>query len=870
MTLSSNTPHPAASPPDGSHRHAVTPLVRNVQLEHVEPGEILDVGAPRLSWRLIGGAPDFQQHCYEIEFASGGQSSTQRVESRESVLVAWPFQTMASRQNGVVRVRCQDRDGRWTAWSDACEVAVGLLESSDWSAQFVTPRTLGGFTDGAPHIFTTFELQEAPAAARLYISAHGIYEPYVNGVRVGKDIFAPGWTAYEKRLRYQSYDVTSHLGEGVNSLGAILGNGWFRGQLVWKGNRLNYGDRLALVAQLELEFPDGSRRMVLSDGSWSASPTGILSDDFYDGECRDMRLPLSIDAARSEPVDVLEEDHSRLVARRGPSVRATERKPAVSLMRSPSGRLQADFGQNLVGWVELVVRDRQRGDRIVVRHAEVLEGGELARRPLRSAEATCTYICAGVGEETLRPSFTYNGFRYIDIAGVDESDVVSVVAVVLGTDLRRIGWMTTSDPRLNRLHENVVWSARGNFLEVPTDCPQRDERLGWTGDIQLFAPTANYLFDSSGFLADWLEDVAAEQWADGSVPFIVPDVLREMRATAAGWGDAAVVVPMSLYLSFGDLGLLRRQYPSMRAWVDKVRALAGEDHIWTTGGPFGDWLDPLAPPDDPAQAQADPTVVSTAYFARSAQLLAEAASRLGLDSDARHYSTMAGEIRASFERQFVAEDGVVRSDCQTVYALALCGNLISDEGRRARAGERLVRLVLDADCTVATGLLGTAVILDALVIAGRPDVALRMLTQTRLPSWLYAVEMGATTMWERWDSMLPDGSVNPGEMTSFNHYANGAVADWMHRRIGGIAPTAPGYRRFEVRPLACFALDHGSARHTSPYGDIAVRWVREDATVELHVEVPHGTEADVWLPGGSGPIVVGPGQHGWSGLRESA
>ncbi|GAA3639998.1 glycoside hydrolase family 78 protein [Microbacterium awajiense] len=846
------------------------PTITRLRAEQVLPGEVLGEPRPRLSWMLDGGDPHFRQDRFEVELTARSGVELYRGHGSENVLVAWPFRPLSSRESARVRVRCGSSDGEWTPWSPSCVIEAGLLDPADWSAQFVSPRTLAGMEDGAPHVFTEFEVAQAPVAATLYMSAHGIYEPWLNGVRVGQDVFAPGWTTYQKRVRYQAYDVTGVVAAGRNTLGALLGNGWYRGQLVWKGNRRSYGKRLALLAQLELRFADGTTRTISSDGSWRASATGILFDDFYDGQTQDLRISLQPDPANAEGVDVIKADLSRLVARRGPAVRPTERIPARSLKRSPSGRLLVDFGQNVAGWVELTVAGLTEGAEVVVRHAEVLEGGELARRPLRSAQATCTYILAGEHAQTLRPTFTYSGFRYIDILGLDEAQLVEVSAVVLGTDLERTGWLTTSDADLNRLHDNAVWSARGNFLDVPTDCPQRDERLGWTGDIQLFSPTANFLFDTSGFLAGWLEDLAAEQLPDGSVPFIIPDVLREGTAAAAGWGDAAVVVPSELHRAFADEGVLARQYSSMRAWVDKVTSLADEDHVWDARDQFGDWLDPTAPPDAPMKAQADQAVVATACYARSARLLAQAAHTLGEVRDARRYSALADDIARGFQARFVTADGRVLSDCQTVYALALCGDLISDEAVRAAAGDRLAELVVEADYTVATGLQGTAVILDALVMAGRVDVAYRMLRETQMPSWLYAVGMGATTIWERWDSMLPDGSVNPGEMTSFNHYANGAVVDWMHRRIGGIAPTSPGYRTFEVRPLVTRDLDFARARHRCPHGDIAVEWSREGQVVDLSVRVPHGTSATVWVPGSREPVRAETGTHRWRGVLHPA
>lgn len=842
-----------------------TTSVTRVRVEQVRSGDMLRVSHPRLSWSIDTSDPDFRAVRYEAELTLAGVTSSAVVEGDESVLVAWPFEPLVSRDEGTLRLRVGSADGGWTAWTEPWHVVAGLLEESDWSARFVSPLSLGGLDDGAPIVFTGFRLDEAPRAARLYVTAHGVYEPMLNGQRVGEDVFAPGWTPYASRLRFQSYDVTDHVRTGENTLAALIGNGWYRGQLTWTGNRSSYGDRLALLAQLELDFADGSRRIIATDADWRASPSGILFDDFYDGERRDLRLSNLPDVARSEPVDVLDASLSRLVARRGPAVRETGRVKPTATLTSPSGRHIVDFGQNLVGWVELVVRG-SAGNEVVVRHAEVLEHGELAMVPLRTAKATCAYLLAGEGAETLRPTFTFSGFRYIDVAGVDPEAIESITAIVLGTDLERTGWLTTSDARLNRLHENAVWSTRGNFVDLPTDCPQRDERLGWTGDIQVFGPTADFLFDTSGFLAGWLEDLAAEQLDDGTVPFVIPNILPDEDQVATGWGDAAVIVPAELYRSFADEGMLRRQYPSMQAWVAKIESLADADLVWNAGQQFGDWLDPTSPPEDPAAAKADRAVVATAYFARSTKLLAEAAGVLGFAADAERYARLADGIAAGFQRRFVDADGRVFSDCQTVYALALCGDLISDPTTREGAGRRLAELVSDAGFRVATGFLGTPLILDALVLAGRTDYAYRMLLQTEVPSWLYAVTMGATTIWERWDSMLPDGSVNAGSMTSFNHYAYGAVADWMHRVIGGIAALTPAYRTFEVRPLVTRDLEHASARHISPYGEIAVSWRREDAAVRLEVTVPYGTEASVWVPGRPAPQLVGPGEHSFDGV----
>ncbi|WP_432877001.1 family 78 glycoside hydrolase catalytic domain [Kribbella sp. CA-245084] len=843
-------------------------MITRLRAEYEDEAFGIGSAAPRLSWGLESAPDGWRSDRYEVWIERADPSvESVVVESGEQLFVPWPFTPLTSRERVRVRVRVASGDA-WTEASEPLTIEAGLLDHREWQQELITPSTIGGLADGAPLLFGRADLTAQPVSARLYLTAHGIVEFSINGVRVGDDIFAPGWTAYDKRLRYRTHDVTALLGQGSNRLQAMLGNGWYRGQLVWPGNRSSYGDRLAVLAQLEVTYADGTRQILGTDATWGAVHSSILFDDFYDGQVRDLRITDSPEGKRVDTVDVLDGGFERLIAPSGPPVRITQTLPAVRLLASPSGRTLVDFGQNLVGWVRIRVSG-EAGTEVTVRHAEVLEHGELGVRPLRSAKATCAYTLTGDAVEILQPTFTFNGFRYAEIEGVPNLELNDVEALVLGTDLRRTGRFESSDDRVGRLHENVVWSMRGNFLALPTDCPQRDERLGWTGDIQVFSPTATFLFDTAGFLGEWLGDLSAEQKADGGVPYVIPDVLREPDPAAAAWSDAATIVPDALHLAYGDTGVLERQYASMRAWVEKVRGTVGEDLLWPTGAQFGDWLDPTAPPDDASKAQADPTVVATAYFARSAGILARSATVLGRHADAAEYARLEQEIRAAFVAAYVDEDGVVRSDCQTVYALAIVDDLFATERQRVGAGDRLAELVHAAGYRVSTGFVGTPVILDALSTAGRPELAYRMLLEESSPSWLYAVSMDATTVWERWDSMLPDGSINPGEMTSFNHYAYGAVADWLHRRVAGLAPTSPGYRTIEVRPLVTGHLTSASARHLSPYGEIAVGWRCEGDRFELSLTTPYGVSADVWLPGSSTSVAVGRGNHTFSSVLKN-
>ena len=645
-------------------------------------------------------ARDWRQSAYEIEaYRADGQLSarTGRVESGDSVLVPWPFAPLASREQLLVRVRVWGLDDEPSSWSELVPVEAGLLQPSDWTASFVTPDWDEDTSrpQPAPLLRREFVVRAGVARARLYVTALGVYEAQLNGVTVGDHVMAPGWTSYDHRLRYQTFDVTELLAEGRNALGAILGDGWYRGRLGYHGGRRNiYGDRLALLAQLEIEYADGAIERVATDESWRASTGPITASDIYDGETYDARLErerLVGAVLRRQRVGGRAAGGEGL--RRPWSLRPVLRCAASNWSRRsrsprrPSGRTILDFGQNLVGRLRLTVQG-PAGKTITLRHAEVLENGELCTRPLRFAAATDRYILKGEGAETWEPRFTFHGFRYAEVEGwPGEIPADAIVAVVCHSDMERTGWFECSDPLVNRLHENVVWSMRGNFLDIPTDCPQRDERLGWTGDIQVFAPTASFLYDSAGFLQSWLADVAAEQAAAGGiVPLFVPNVMSAPNSPTAVWGDAAVIVPWVVYQRYGDAGILADQFESMAAWVDVVARAAGPRRLWEKGLQLGDWLDPKAAPDKPGDARTAPYVVATAYFARSAELLGQAAGVLGRGADEAHYLALAAEVRDAFAREYVTPGGRLVSDATTAYALAIQFALLPTSEQRQAAG----------------------------------------------------------------------------------------------------------------------------------------------------------------------------------------
>ena len=747
----------------------------------------------------------------------------------------------------------------------------------DWSAALIVPDS---DFNGAPLLRREFELEPDHGdvtSATLHATAHGVFEAFLNGQPVSDDVLSPGWSAYEWRLRYRSYDVTALL-SSTSVLGLALGNGWFRGRLGWNGGRNYYGSELGAFAQLEISFADGHVQRVVTDDAWTAGPSAVLGNDLYDGQTVDARRASD---AWLQPgflgqgwtgVHTGELDSQTLTPYIGPPVRRQADLAPVRTWTSPAGRTLVDFGQNLVGWVRVRVSG-PAGTEVTLRHAEVLEHDELGVRPLRSALATDRFILSGA-DDVFEPTFTFHGFRYAEVEGwPGELADGALTAVVVSSELERIGEFSCSHELLNQLHSNAVWGTVGNFLDVPTDCPQRDERLGWTGDIAAFTPSAAFLFDVEAFLRDWLADLAAEQQAaDGMVAFVIPDVLKYVTKddpeassfpepdSTAVWSDAAVWVPWALWQAYGDRSVLVDQFDSMAAHVARVETLTSPTGLWDTGFQFGDWLDPTAPPENPILAKADNGVVATACLVRSATIVAEAAALLGRDEDRARFEELAARTRAAFGEHYVTDDGRIASDAVTVYALAVAFGLL--EGERLRlAGERLAELVEEGGFHIQTGFAGTPFVTDALTVTGHLDVAYRLLLQEECPSWLYPVTMGATTIWERWDSMLPDGTINPGQMTSFNHYALGAVVDWLHRTVGGLAPLEPGYAKVLVAPQPGGGMTWAKTALATRRGRVAVSWSTEGADgFSLEVELPEGVEALLRLPDGS-EREVGSGTH---------
>ncbi|RXZ72530.1 glycoside hydrolase family 78 protein [Agromyces albus] len=741
---------------------------------------------------------------------------------------------------------------------------------TSWQASFISTGSPARAGDPAPYFRREVAVGDGLVRATLFVTALGIVEPYVNGVRVGDEMLAPGWTSYRHRLNVSSHDVTTLLQVGANAVGAIVGEGWAVGRLGWENRRNHYTDRPALLLQLELEYPDRTD-VVGTDDSFRVGTGAVLANSIYDGETYDARLEPAgwtrpeFDDSGWVSAELLDWDMAALRSPVGPPIRQIEELAPVEIRTSPSGKTIVDFGQNHSGWVRITVAG-EAGRTVTLSHAELLTpAGELETETNRTAEATDRYILRGGGAETWEPRFTFHGFRYVQVDGwPGELTASSITAIVVHCDMVRTGWFETSNELITKLHANTAWSMRGNFVGVPTDCPQRDERLGWTGDLNAFAPTAAFLYDVRGMLRSWLEDLAAEQHTKGYVPWVVPDVLPNPSSPTALWSDVAVSLPWALYQEYGELDILRRSYNSMAAFVRQVEGLLDETGLWSSGFQYGDWLDPDAPAGNPAGGKTDRHLVASAYLCKTTREMAQTAALLGKAEDAAHFLALADQVRAAFRAEFVTRTGRIVNESATAYALAIAFGIL-DEDQKRKAGARLAALVAQAGYKISTGFAGTPLVTDALSSTGHLDEAYLLLTETGCPSFLYPVTMGATTTWERWDSVLPDGTLNSSGMTSLNHYALGAVADWLHRVVGGLERTEPGYRQMRIAPRPGGGLTSAEVVHETVHGRAEVRWRIEDGEALLEVTIPTGTTATVVLPlhpdGISEDIEAG--RHSW-------
>ena len=694
-----------------------------------------------------------------------------------------------------------------------------------------------------------FRISRRVRQARLYATALGVYELYLNGVRVSDECLAPGWTDYRRRVEYQAHDVTALLSGGENVLGAALGDGWYAGHVaLWGPGR--YGREPLFSCQLEVVLEDGTRQLIASDGEWQASEGAIRYADLLMGQTIDHRCadPSWSPVTAAEPWGPVRVSDLRLcpVARQGPPIRVMEERRPLRVDQRDDGSVLVDMGQNMVGWIRLAAHG-PRGRRITARYAEALDpDGGIYRSNLRSAQATDEFILGGEGEEVFEPRFTYHGFRYVEIAGYPGAlPVEAITGCVVHADMRVTGGFECSRADLNRLQQNIVWSQRGNFLTVPTDCPQRDERLGWTGDAQVFCATAMFNMDVQRFFEKWLEDVLDAQLPNGAIPDVVPEI-AEIGAGAAGWGDAVVIVPWTMYRLYGDRRAAERALPAIRRWLDYLTETS-DDLVRPSSG-YGDWLS--------VDAETPKDLVGTAYFAYSARLAAELARALDLEGDAVAYERLFEGVRRAFRRRFVRGGGRLVSDTQAASVVALHAGLLEPHEVQPVAA-RLVADLRSRNWHLSTGFLGTPWLLPTLAEHGHLDVAYRLLLQDTYPSWLYQVGQGATTMWERWDTFTDGKGFHTSEttagiwtdvMNSLNHYAYGSVGAFMYEHLGGLRASGPGYETVRIDPRPAPGVAWARTWVESVRGRIECRWRAGRTGLRLDLLVPPGVTAEVVLP----------------------
>lgn len=822
----------------------------------------MDVTTPRFNWKLLSDKRNVLQTAYRVQVSEslafhGHIWDSGRVNSDSSVFVSYKGQALQSGKKYYWRVQVWDNTGKSSGWSATSWWQTALFHESDWKAKWITPGYVEDTVNRpSPLMRKQFALNKKIRSAVAYITAHGLYEANINGQKVGDAYLTPGWTSYKNRLQYQTYDVTDLLKEGNNAIGVMLGNGWYRGIIGYSDKRNVYGKDIALLMQINITYQDGATGVITTDESWKSSTGEVLYSEIYNGETIDHNkgqagwTQTGFDDSQWSGVQAQTYPKNILIATYNEMVKKHETFKPVRIFKTPKGEKVIDFGQNLVGWVILKVKGKA-GDKITVSHAEVLDKlGNFYTENLRAAKAQDTYILKGGEEEIFEPHFTFHGFQFIRIEGYpgDEIKPEDVTAVAMYSDMKPTGTFTTSNPLINQLQHNIQWGQKGNFLDVPTDCPQRDERLGWTGDAQVFSRTATFNMNVNDFFSKWLRDVAADQSPAGVVPFVVPNCLGFTQGST-GWGDVSTVVPWNMYVAYGDKRILENQYGSMKAWVDYMQHQSKND-LWNTGFHFGDWLFYSRDDDtDGSSAITDKFFIAQCFYAYSTQLLINAATVLNKQDDITYYTGLLKKIKDAFFKEYVTPNGRLVSGTQTAYTLALNFDMLP-ESLRDQAATRLVENIHAYDNHLTTGFLGTPYLCHVLTRFGKDNIAYRLLLQDTYPSWLYPVKMGATTIWERWDGIRPDKTFEAASMNSFNHYSYGAIGDWMYRVMTGLDTytDGPGYKHIKIMPHPGGGFTNAAASLQTYYGNVSSGWEVKDGKTYYTIEIPANTKADIFLP----------------------
>ncbi|WDF67468.1 family 78 glycoside hydrolase catalytic domain [Sphingobacterium oryzagri] len=865
------------------HQSAIGQVLKvtDLRVERMTNPEAIDTEMPQMSWILESDVPNTKQQQVEIRVAKSQKDLvanknlvwTLKKTTATSINVNYVGAALVAGEQYFWQVRVIDNHGNKSAWSTVNYWRMGI-KSNQWTAKWISAAPEDS-TSRSPLFRNTYQLSKQVKSATAYVTARGLYEAFINGQRLGNACLTPGWTSYQHQLQYQVVDVSAHLHKGVNVIGATLGDGWYKGRIGFNNQRAFYGNTRALLLQIKVVFTDGSTQILGTDQHWKTSYGPILSSDIYDGEVYDARLEKKDwntaayrDSADWKPVYVADFTYENLTGMKGPAVMKHEIFKPQKIFKTPQGDLVVDFGQNLVGWAEITI-DGAPGTQVTLHHAEVLDkAGNFYTTNLRSAKQENTYTVGDNRKQLFSPHFSFQGFRYVKVTGYPgELLPENIQAVTLYSDMEETGTFATSNPLINQLQKNIVWGQKGNFVDVPTDCPQRDERLGWTGDAQAFFNTAAFNMDVQGFFRKWLVDLKADQHANGSIPFVIPNVLNPGDAGAAGWADVATIIPWGMYTSFADTALLRQQYPSMQAWVNFMSSKS-TNNLWNTGFHFGDWL--FYRPDDDNDGRAavtDKYLIAQCFYAHSVDILVKTATLLGRQEDAAHYRSLLENVKHAFQKEYLTPNGRLISSTQTAYVLALQFDMLPD-ALRQQAADRLVENIKSYGTHLTTGFLGTPYLCHVLSRFGHLAVAYELLLQESYPSWLYPVKMGATTIWERWDGIKPDGSFQTAAMNSYNHYAYGAIGDWMYKNIAGISALEPAYKKVQIAPQLGGELSRCEASLKTPYGKLSTSWTLAGKQFKLQVNVPANSSAVVVLPGistsGKQTIEVGSGVHNFA------
>lgn len=813
---------------------------------------------PRFSWKLESGERDTIQQSYHIVVTADEKIVWEtKAESEESVLIPYAGEELRDETLYQVSVAATDNHGNTAAGEMSFE--TGILEPETFQAKMITHDFPEDET-ACPIFSRTFTAKGKVKKARIYATSRGVYEAYLNGERIGADRMTPGWTSYHHRLQYQIYDITEMIRE-ENEIEIMVGNGWYKGIFGFMLTPNIYGDRVGAFAEIHLEYEDGSREAICTDESWNARTGAVRYSEIYMGETIDTTISEAQDreqsGIRTGSVSVMEFDKSTLTAQENESVRITERVLAKKLIVTPKGEKLVDFGQNLTGLVELKVHGR-KGQKIVIHHAEVLDkDGNFYPDTLRQAKSEDTYICNGE-EQVFLPHFTFHGFRYISVEGMDDMRLDQFTACVMHSDMEKSGDFQCSNPKVNQLQSNIAWGQRSNFLDIPTDCPQRDERLGWTGDAQIFSWTASFNRNTALFFRKWMRDVAAESSLEKGVPHVVPDILGQYSSSA--WSDVAVIVPWVVYQTYGDKGILEENWKCMHEWVDYIKSQCCANGLWQTGFQYGDWLALDKEESADRTGATDKYMIANAYYLYVTDLVRQTAEVLGFAEEAEKYQKLYDTTLEAFRQEYYTSTGRIVSETQTGAILSLYFNLAREKDR-----ERILQIlktnIENHKNHLATGFVGTPYLCHTLSENGEHELAATVFMKEDYPSWLYAVNMGATTIWERWNSIMPDGSFDVSGMNSLNHYAYGSIGDWMYRKVAGVSQLKPGYKKFKVQPMFVKGIEEAGVTFESIYGQIESKWSCKDGKICGYVKVPVNTTAEIHLPEKEEVLTVGSGVY---------